>query len=110
MHGALCDRARERRFDGSSCQEQRVCDAEWQARCHEEQCEEYQVNACHVHYSLVYCTGCFGRSGCNDDLPLVVGGGSVGRTVASEVLDAMFLVRRNLAGDWEPAIKGKMGD
>jgi hypothetical protein len=84
--------------------------AEWQARCHEEQCEEYQVNACHVHYSLVYCTGCFGRSGCNDDLPQVVGGGSVGRTVASEVLDAMFLVRRNLAGDWEPAIKGKMGD
>jgi hypothetical protein len=56
---------------------------------------------------MVYCTGCFG---CNYDLPLVVGGGSVGRTVASEVLDAMFLVRRNLAGDWEPAIKGKMGD
>jgi hypothetical protein len=56
------------------------------------------------------CTGCFGRSGCNDDLPLVIGGGSVGLTVASEVLDAMFLVRRNLAGDWEPAIKGKMGD
>jgi hypothetical protein len=45
---------------------------------------------------LVYCTECFGR--CNDDLPLVVGGGSVGRTVASEALDA-FLVRRNLAGD-----------
>ena len=22
----------------------------------------------------------------------------------------MFLVRRNLAGDWEPAIKGKMDD
>jgi hypothetical protein len=110
MHGALWDRARKRRFDGSSCQEQRVCDAEWQARCHEEQCEEYQVNACHVHYSLVYCTGCFGRSGCNDHLPLVVGGGSVGQTVASEVLDVMFLVRRNLAGDWEPAIKGKLGD
>jgi hypothetical protein len=108
MHGALCDRARERRFDGSSCQEQGVCDAEWRARCHEEQREEYQVNACHVHYSLVYCTGCFGR--CNDDLPLVVGGGSVGRTVASEALDAMFLVRRNLAGDWKPAIKRKMGD
>jgi hypothetical protein len=104
---ALCDLARKRRFDGSSCQEQRVCDAEWQARCHEEQCEEYQVNACHDHYSLVYCTGCFG---CNDHLPLVVGGGSVGRTVTSEVLDAMSLVRRNLAGDWEPAIKGKMGD
>ena len=34
----------------------------------------------------------------------------VGRTVASEALDAMFLVRRNLAGDWEPAIKGKMDD
>ena len=83
--------APERRFDGSSCQEQRVCDAQWQARCHEGQCEEYQVNACHVHYSLVFCTGCLGRSGCNDDLPLVIGGGSVGRTVASEALDAMFL-------------------
>jgi hypothetical protein len=90
MHGALCDLARKRRFDGSSCQEQRVCDAEWQARCHEEQCEEYQVNACHVHYSLVDCTGCFGRFGCNDHLPLVVGGGSVGRTVASEVLDCFW--------------------
>jgi hypothetical protein len=110
MHGALCDRARERRFDGSSCQEQHVCDAEWRARCHEGQREEYQVNACDVHYSLVYCTRCLGRSGCNDDLPLVIGSESVGRTVASEALDAMFLVRRNLAGDWKPAIKGKMSD
>jgi hypothetical protein len=40
----------------------------------------------------------------------VKGSGSVGRTDASEALDAMFLVRRNLAGDWEPAIKGKMGN
>jgi len=70
-------------------------------------CEEYQVNACHVHYSLVFCTGCLGRSGCNDDLPLVIGGGSVGRTVASEVLDAMFLVRRNLAGDWDLRSKAR---
>ena len=74
-----------------------------------EQCEEYQVNACHVHYSLVYCTGCFGRSGYNDHLPLVVGGGSVGRTVASEVLDC-FWYAAILRADWEPAIKGKMGD
>jgi hypothetical protein len=53
MHDALRDRAREHRFDGSSCQEQRVCEAEWQARCHEKRREEYQVNACHVHYSLL---------------------------------------------------------
>ena len=50
------------RFDKSSCQEQRVRDAKWQARCPEEQREEYQINARHVHYSLVYCTGCFGLS------------------------------------------------
>jgi hypothetical protein len=41
-----------RRFDGSSYKEHRVCDAERKARCHEGQCEEYQVNACHVHYYL----------------------------------------------------------
>ena len=40
MHGALRDRARERRFDKSSCQEQRVRDAKWQAHCHEGQREE----------------------------------------------------------------------
>lgn len=38
---------------------------------------------------------------------LVIGCGSVGRTVASEVPDAMFLVRRNLARDWEPAINAR---
>ncbi len=47
------------RFDKLSCQEQRVRDAKWQAHCREGHREEYQVNARHVHYSLVYCTGCF---------------------------------------------------
>jgi hypothetical protein len=28
-------------------------------------------------------------------------------SVASEALDVMFLVRRNLAGDWEPVINGR---
>ena len=51
----------------SSCQEHRVCDAEWQVRCHEGQREEYPVNACHVHYSFIYSGGCSGQSGCNDD-------------------------------------------
>jgi hypothetical protein len=53
--------------EGSSCQEHRVYDAEWQVRCHEEQREENPVNACHVHYAFVYFGGCLGRSGCNDD-------------------------------------------
>jgi hypothetical protein len=51
----------------SSCQEHRVCDAEWQVRCHEGQREEYPVNACHVHYSFIYSGGCSGQSGCHDD-------------------------------------------
>jgi hypothetical protein len=50
---------RESRFDKSSCQEQRVRDAKWQAHCHEGHREDYQVNARHVHYSLVGCTGRF---------------------------------------------------
>jgi hypothetical protein len=41
----------------SSCQEHRVCDAEWQVRYHERQREEDQVNACHVQYSFVYSGG-----------------------------------------------------
>ena len=49
----------KRLFEESSCQEQRVCDSEWQARCHEGQREEYHVNARNVNYSLVYHTGCF---------------------------------------------------
>jgi hypothetical protein len=53
--------------EGSSCQEHRVCDAEWQVRCHEGQREEYPVNACHVQYSFVCSGGCLGRSGCYDD-------------------------------------------
>jgi hypothetical protein len=44
----------------------RVCDAEWQVRCHEGQREEYPVNAGHVHCSE--CSGrCLARCGCNDD-------------------------------------------
>jgi hypothetical protein len=39
-----------------------------------------------------------------------MGGGSDGQTAASEALDAMFLIRRNLAGNRKPAIKGKMCD
>jgi hypothetical protein len=53
--------------EASSCQEHRVCDAEWQVRCHEGQREEYPVNACHVQYSFVYSGSCVGRSGCYDD-------------------------------------------
>ena len=53
--------------EGSSCQEHRACDAEWQVRCHEGQREEYSVNACHFSSPFVYSGGCLGRSGCYDD-------------------------------------------